>query len=59
MKECDCGHPLNEDDECARCTGDWERMCREYGRGNVRAAMQPPGPWKSREDCLRDAFWED
>jgi hypothetical protein len=53
-RKCECGSPLNDDDECARCRADWARMCAEYGQGNVRAAMEPPGPWKSRDDLIRE-----
>lgn len=58
-RECDCGTDLNDDGECPACLADWARMNRLYGWGNVRAAMEPPGPWKSREDHIRDTARED
>lgn len=59
-RECDCGERLDENDECPACRADWERMNREYGWGNVRAAMEPVSRvWRSREDLLRDFTPED
>ncbi len=59
MSECDCGEQL-DDDGCPACRADLERMDREYGWGNVRAAMEPVSPiWRSREDLMRDAYLED
>lgn len=40
--ECDCGTRLAQDGECPACRAEMERMNREYGWGDVRAAMEPP-----------------
>ena len=58
-RECDCMAYLDENDECPQCSAELDRMWREYGRGNVRAAMAPPGPWQSREDIIREAGARD
>jgi hypothetical protein len=51
--ECECGHPLNADDECERCAAEVAEAHRLYGGGRHHH-LAPAGPWRSREDMIRD-----
>jgi hypothetical protein len=57
--ECDCGTGLNENDECPACLEEFERQRAEFAALYRSGALEPPGPWKSREDIIRNQFWED
>jgi hypothetical protein len=55
MTTCDdCGTRLDEDDECGRCNAERSAKIQEMRRGDWRAALAPAGPWRSREDHMRE-----
>ena len=57
-RECECGFPLDENGDCAACDVEHEEAHRLYGGGRHHH-LKPPGPWRSREDCIREAMEEE
>jgi hypothetical protein len=62
MREyCHCGEPVFEEGEprCAECEADYQRDKAHYFNLFRAGALTPPGPWKSRDDLIREAGERD
>jgi len=53
LAECECLCEIRTDGECPACRAALAEAWRLYGGGRHHH-LKPPGPWKSREDLIRE-----
>jgi len=57
---CVCGEPADEDTgRCPECEKEYQWQLAHYGRLYRAGALEPAGPWKSRDDLIREAGARD
>jgi hypothetical protein len=58
---CHCGEPVIGEGEfrCAECEASYQRDYAYYRPLYLCGALDPVGPWKSREDLIREAGERD
>jgi hypothetical protein len=62
MRECECGGKFDDADgatHCAACEADRLRALAHYGPLYRVGALDPVGPWRSRDEIIRSEFWKD
>jgi hypothetical protein len=60
-ERCDCGEPVHTAGErfCVECQREYDWQAAHYGALYRAGALTPPGPWKSRDQLIREAGQRD